>query len=750
MTTNASIRFKILSASVAALLLTGQAPAGLAQDAQPDDLPRALVARGGAMPDAEHAAHGGAAALTADDLCPTGDICYDLRIRYATGRIRNPNNPKGWDNVKLRSYVGDVSDVSGAVVDQLEFVAPQVELKPGDTFRMTLHNDLAKSENMGLPWTPCEAAAPTPNDPHCANFNLTNLHSHGLWISPEGNSDNVLLTIYPETSFTYEYNIPQDHPAGTFWYHSHRHGSTGPQVASGMAGALIIRDDRAPTLAGSAWQTPGDIDRLLPRPGTAEDAAAPTFPERVMLFQQIAYACRNADGSIRRVDPNNPGSAWSCDPAADGVDPFDPDGTGGDVDKLGNIDPTIVGTVEPGPDPNNRFDLLAFNAWPQSRRHTAINGVVHKVLAPATTGTVERWRMIHAGVRQTIRLQIRKAATPEAAASLLDQALTAEAAETAVTQVCSGAPLQIVGMAADGLTRPALDPKTDTWLQPGYREDILVSFPEAGTYCLLNAPVAGADNINAIEGDPAVLGLITVTGAPAAGTSAERITDALVASAQATGTFEDEAVRDQVVADIEDGGKLSAFVKHQTIPVSEINPIRRTVGFRFAPPIFAIGGIAQDFLGGQGLASVNAQEYDHDRIDHILPLGTAEEWLLTSFGAAHPFHIHVNPFEIVEILKYQPDPAVPAHAQIDPLVPSTWVDVSVPGSGTEFAGLKGAWKDTVFVGSGFLVRMRTRYERYIGDFVLHCHILDHEDQGMMQNVRVALGNGRGGFDPHGH
>ncbi|ADI10906.1 multicopper oxidase type 2 [Streptomyces bingchenggensis BCW-1] len=33
---------------------------------------------------------------------------------------------------------------------------------------------------------------------------------------------------------------------------------------------------------------------------------------------------------------------------------------------------------------------------------------------------------------------------------------------------------------------------------------------------------------------------------------------------------------------------------------------------------------------------------------------------------------------------------------------------------------------------------RSRYERYIGDFVLHCHILDHEDNGMMQNIRISI------------
>jgi len=44
----------------------------------------------------------------------------------------------------------------------------------------------------------------------------------------------------------------------------------------------------------------------------------------------------------------------------------------------------------------------------------------------------------------------------------------------------------------------------------------------------------------------------------------------------------------------------------------------------------------------------------------------------------------------------------------------------------------------------YAVVVRTRYERYIGDYVLHCRILDHEDQGMMQIIRVALPNGAGG------
>jgi L-ascorbate oxidase len=73
--------------------------------------------------------------------------------------------------------------------------------------------------------------------------------------------------------------------------------------------------------------------------------------------------------------------------------------------------------------------------------------------------------------------------------------------------------------------------------------------------------------------------------------------------------------------------------------------------------------------------------------------------------------------------------------------------------------LKGVWKDTLWVKNlissdnlpgQYTLVVRTRYQRYIGDFVLHCHILDHEDQGMMQNVRIALPDGKGNTSQSHH
>ena len=78
------------------------------------------------------------------------------------------------------------------------FVAPTIEIVPGETVRVTLHNKLPAEPD-------CAPPGQDVNTPNC--FNRTNLHSHGLWISPTGNGDNVLLSINPGVSFQYEYNV---------------------------------------------------------------------------------------------------------------------------------------------------------------------------------------------------------------------------------------------------------------------------------------------------------------------------------------------------------------------------------------------------------------------------------------------------------------------------------------------------------------------------------------------------------------
>jgi FtsP/CotA-like multicopper oxidase with cupredoxin domain len=78
----------------------------------------------------------------------------------------------------------------------------------------------------------------------------TNLHTHGFHVSPEANHDNVFLRIDPGQAFTYEYDIPQDMPAGDYWYHPHLHMFVEPQIFAGLAGAIVQEGglDRLPWL----------------------------------------------------------------------------------------------------------------------------------------------------------------------------------------------------------------------------------------------------------------------------------------------------------------------------------------------------------------------------------------------------------------------------------------------------------------------------------------------------------------------
>jgi Multicopper oxidase len=51
----------------------------------------------------------------------------------------------------------------------------------------------------------------------------TNLHVHGLHVSPEGHGNNVFVAVQPGESFDYDYRLPDDHPPGVYWDQSHHH-----------------------------------------------------------------------------------------------------------------------------------------------------------------------------------------------------------------------------------------------------------------------------------------------------------------------------------------------------------------------------------------------------------------------------------------------------------------------------------------------------------------------------------------------
>ena len=118
-------------------------------------------------------------------------------------------------------------------------VAPTLRLSSGDQLKITYVND--------LPVKPTESCAITP----C--MDMTNLHFHGLQISPDPPQDDVLdMMAMPGKSLSYTVQIPKDHPPGLYWYHTHPHGESHRQVLDGMSGAIVIEgmDSYYPELAG--------------------------------------------------------------------------------------------------------------------------------------------------------------------------------------------------------------------------------------------------------------------------------------------------------------------------------------------------------------------------------------------------------------------------------------------------------------------------------------------------------------------
>lgn len=114
--------------------------------------------------------------------------------------------------------------------------------------------------------------------------------------------------------------------------------------------------------------------------------------------------------------------------------------------------------------------------------------------------------------------------------------------------------------------------------------------------------------------------------------------------------------------------------------------------------------VAVDFM-------INGQLYSETRIDVTSRVGTAEEWVVRvpdmSHGGTegHPFHIHTNSFEVISVGGVAQEP--------------------------------GTIQDTIWIPVNTEVVLRMRFKQWTGKAVYHCHILPHEDTGMMNNIMIV-------------
>jgi FtsP/CotA-like multicopper oxidase with cupredoxin domain len=110
-------------------------------------------------------------------------------------------------------------------------MGPTLRVRAGDTLVIHLVNQL------GPETLASHGPANTLHSP-----NTTNLHLHGMHVSPAGIADNMFRSTAPGATSRSVYEIPRDHPSGLFYYHPHLHGSTHVQAMASMAGCLVVED----------------------------------------------------------------------------------------------------------------------------------------------------------------------------------------------------------------------------------------------------------------------------------------------------------------------------------------------------------------------------------------------------------------------------------------------------------------------------------------------------------------------------
>ena len=127
------------------------------------------------------------------------------------------------------------------------YLAPTLRVNPGDQLVINFNNAIpagTAATASAMPGMVMNAAAATTGSDCSAtsvSSTSTNLHFHGLNVSPACHQDEVIHTIIqPQQSFTYTVQIPSNEPSGMYWYHPHPHGFSQGQVLGGATGAIIV------------------------------------------------------------------------------------------------------------------------------------------------------------------------------------------------------------------------------------------------------------------------------------------------------------------------------------------------------------------------------------------------------------------------------------------------------------------------------------------------------------------------------
>lgn len=308
-------------------------------------------------------------------------------------------------------------------------------------------------------------------------------------------------------------------------------------------------------------------------------------------------------------------------------------------------------------------------------QHTLTNGVLTPTIA-LHKNAVERWRFIHAGISEELAIGFRR----------LNANGTCD--YRAADDLTRAIPLTQI--AADGFTYAAGEASDAVVLEPGYRADVMMKAPaEPGMYCVVD--VATAFGLNEAE-DGKILAFVMVDD---------------VEAAAGTGAMPSDADLARVARPVLDCNAPLTTKPRPLVFAQQKDPVTKELCEGQCPT-------------GRPFFNMNCKKYGENAPPIVLPFGQTEEWLLSSEWVDHPFHIHVNSFTVCAGAKIRGKVITTPH----------WKDTIMVRAEDTSVGTK---TDAITTTP---LRIRTTYEDFRGKFVMHCHKLQHEDEGMMQTLEI--------------
>jgi len=590
------------------------------------------------------------------------------------------------------------------------YPAPTLNVNPGETLIVHLSNELRNltiADFADPAFVPAGKGVPlTP--PVLKSVDLNN-HTHGLHVSPSGQSDNVLLSIPAGASNIYTYQVPANMPQGLYWYHSHRHQVTAAETYLGLSGMLQI----------------GHADGGIPA------VTDNNIPVRNMALQ-YNYVFGRGAGMSQLNNVNWPTLVSTLTPPT------------GSALAAGTYQPSLapvnfnespVGTrfmtnwyAGPLSVNNNRgqtqfipSNLMSFASSPGQTSASV----------PANPSLPDRQRDVQYTVNGQFQPTLKsKPGQTEiwVLANISDFAYE----RVQLTETSTGTHPQIKVVAQDGNPYPNVhvptgDNGTTLLIPPGSRFAIAVTMPQSGglTLGLPPGPNSSASQpIAAGQSGPGVL--YTHTGDAA--TSATLGT--LSVPAESTSYF--------------DGFFLFPTQKLLTVNVDSGDGAGTTVPFNDGQPLGAYTSfvnlkdtkpdVTRTFTVTGGFSNEHAnpndpQAFVYEFNNNIFPytpiarprLGSVEKWqIVNKNNDQHPIHIHVNDFQVTKI--DAPNSKTITGAQM-------WGqdNMNLPAPLFDKAGN---------VSQAGVLELMTKFQDYAGTYVIHCHRLNHEDNGLMAIVNV--------------